>query len=198
MYQAAKAIQEWLPSEGGAPWDPQGEQRTRPALPNLDKFWGLIGGENGLTANCGEYATLHELMLEQLGIRATKEHIVATEPEKSQAGKARYGTVLKKVQMIRLPVPGDYRVFLDFGYPNYGEGAVRVGSRVYTEGAGATVVGEDSASRDAELDALLKLADQFPGGRARFQRVAQVRSDGAKLWGAPPGFDEYVPLPSSP
>jgi hypothetical protein len=143
-------------------------------------------------------------MLKSLGIPAQREFIFAAPESTWENGGANYVSSSHAWAVIGNEAVGSQALFLDFrDVPNEGEGAVRVGSCVYTEGGTALVVGQDGATClsddpivvcSAELDALVQLANLY-GGTASFQQMVTFKQDGADI---APSFvqpAQYVALP---
>jgi hypothetical protein len=208
-YDVAAAIQNWLP--GNAWWNTTASSADAPSTP--DGYWRLIDGANtGVYSNCFQIASLEEMMLETLGIGAQREFIVATPESVLITGQASYGSSTHQLSVVANgqwpPVVGERALYLDFnGVPNEGEGAVRVGSCVYTEGAIAVGVDDVACLTDdpsivcsAELDALVQLADLY-GGRASFQQVVTFVASAGNSPPVPqllpPNQQPANPLPST-
>jgi hypothetical protein len=180
----AAAIQHWLP--GNAWWNgPNGKPPT-----TAEGYWGLIGSSDpNVYSNCFEFASLEELMLKSLGIEAQREMILATPESTWITGNANFfpggnpgGTLLRPDPSVNGAQDALVFNFSLSNGMNVGEGAVRVGSCVYTEGGGALVVGTDyqsclvsdtNVACTAELEALVELA-QLRGSLATFQDWAIV------------------------
>ncbi len=199
-FQAALAIQQWLPT-AGITWS----DANCPG--NVDELWGMLDG-NGMTAGCVQFAFLHEAMLRLLGASAQTEVILPTVALVN--GQVQLGSGAQQPQ----PDPNNgFLLMFDFGGTfaqghNYFEGGVRVADgagavQFYTEGAGrALVVGVESGLVTAENNALINLARNF--GATTFQRWAHFgkKPDGSwdwssGAWQANPndGGQQYVPVP---
>jgi hypothetical protein len=162
----AAAIQHWLPSN--AWWSGTGAKPI-----TADQYWAIAGPTDpGYYSNCFEFASLEELMLKTLGVNAQREMIFPTLSNVWAAGNANFMSSSHTSTGDPLRTYNGNPVVLVFNFPrsglNTGEGVVRVGSCVYTEGGGALVVGQDGAmclSSDvgvqctAELDALVELVE---------------------------------------
>jgi hypothetical protein len=197
QYDVASAIQHWLPSNAfwsNSDVNPSDVNPER-APTTADGYWGLIplygSTTNSVYSYCYQFASLEELMLKTLGVQAQREMIFATPESTWITGNANCvpggspGATLRR----RDPSPSAPRgsqdaLILSFGgQMNVAEGAVRVGSCVYTEGAGALVVGTDDESYlvsnpnvacSAELEALVELAELCGNSLNTFQDWALI------------------------
>jgi hypothetical protein len=169
QYDVALAIQHWFPDN--AYWNAAGPVPTA-----ADQYWALVGPKNpGYYSNCFQFGSLEELMLKSLGIQAQREFLCATPQAAWATGNAIYMAAgqPQSSQPVERDDPNLRRredaLVLNFpGGMNVGEGAVRVGDCVYTEGPPADlVVGKDNecclqgnpaVPCTAELEALVELA----------------------------------------
>ena len=165
-FQAAKKIQDWLPT-AGITW----ASTNKPGANDTDGIWGLLDGQK--TGQCVEYAKLHEMILRQLGIAAEYRQIrPTTQAEYAAAQQVNYKAWTDPATNYQV---GMVVLWLDFGIQGQadeGEGGVRVANgagavRFYTEDYAQAptgrVVGVETTTKTAELDALRQLATGFRG-----------------------------------
>ena len=190
-----KALPTIVPNWYDADHPPNPPAGSTDAVPHTtEQIWGLARGENGLYGACNQYACFEELMLRQLGIRATFEEILPTAYTYTP-GQVVVGTALAGGGDFTIPNPTrNEQLTLKFsfgGHMNNWEGGVLVQDQntgqsawpaeFFSEGRHwkDQVIGVANTARDQqgnnvtvspEYDAILHLAWHYYSNASDFQQ----------------------------